>query len=161
MAVVTRPTPSARAYEDQVTIGADLGYAARFSDSGTGHGAVFGFLSSVGLDDTWTARGGLSYAIEPASAPVHSFLLSADLIYLVDVLELVPYAGAGIDGIGTLIGSQFDTDLGAHAALGIDYLCSRSFAVGLGVRPILVLSRLDSSPFLLFANTTFSFIFDL
>jgi hypothetical protein len=144
-----------------MTFGVDPGYAARFSDTEVGHGAALGLLSSAGLTDTWSLRGRFSYAIEPGPRTIHLFLLGSDLLYLVDILELVPYGGAGIDGVGRLTGSRFDIDMGVHAAVGIDYLLSRSAAVGLELRPVLVITRLDDSPCYLFANTTFSFIFDM
>jgi hypothetical protein len=154
-------TPVARAYEDQLTLGADLGYAARFSRDEIGHEASFGLLSSIGLGNAWSARGRLCYAVELAPDPIHLFLLGSDAVYLVDVVEFVPYAGAGVDGIGTLSGSDFDIDIGIHAALGLDYLLSRSAVAGLEIRPLVVVSRTEDWPFYLFVDSTFSFIFDL
>jgi hypothetical protein len=161
LSAVAWPTSRARAYEDQLTLGADLGYAASFFHGEVGHGAVFGIVSTVGFADAWSVRGRFSYVIEPDPGPVHRILLGSDLVYLVDILELVPFTGAGIDGIGTLTGSDFDIDMGIHAAVGVDYLFSRSVIAGLEVRPLLVVSEIDAWPFYLFANITLSVIFDL
>ncbi len=155
------PLPRARAYEDQLTVGVAPGYAVRFSEERTGHYAVLGLSSSLGLDQTWSARARLGYAIEPVSEPVHLFLASADIIYLVDVLQIVPYLGVGIDGIGTLTGSIFDTDAGIHAVLGLDYLYSRTVILGLEIGPLLVISDGGGWPLYLSANTKINFIFDL
>ena len=155
------PLARAQAYEDQLTLGAAPGYAVRFSENGANHHAALGLLSSIGLDETWSARARLGYAIEPVSEPVHLFLVSVDLIYLVDILQLVPYGGVGIDAIGALTGSNFDTNTGIHVLVGLDYLYSRTIILGIELSPLLVVSSVDDWQVYLLANTKFNYIFDL
>jgi hypothetical protein len=155
-------TPSsAFAYEDQATLGVDLGYAARLADQGPYHGAVFSAQSSLGLNDIWSIRARLAYAIHPDSRPLHLFFTSADIIYLVDILQIVPFFGGGIDGIGTLRDKEFTIDGGIHAVLGVDYLWSRDFVTGIEVRPLVFISRFETHPAYFTVNTTASLIFDL
>jgi hypothetical protein len=138
-----------------------VGYANLVSDVLPSHGVVLSAEASMGLDDIWTVRAGLALAQHPANAPVSVMLASAELLYLIDVFELVPYFGAGVDGIGTLHAGALGTDLGVHPVLGLDWLPSRDLVFGLAVRPIVLVSALDQAPVYFTFALTASMLFDL
>jgi outer membrane protein W len=83
------------------------------------------------------------------------------MVYLVDVLALVPYVGAGVDGIVGFTDEHTRFAFGAHPVAGLDWLLDRSFMVGLCVRPVFVLSEFDTQPVQLTASLTFAALFDL
>jgi hypothetical protein len=96
---------------------------------------VGGVAGSVGIDDAFSARLHAAYAFHPA--PVDSFhvvLGSLEVIYLLDVLEIVPFGGLGADALGTFFAGRAGVDLGAHLVLGVDYLVSREVLIGADVR---------------------------
>jgi hypothetical protein len=141
------PAELARAYEDQLTLGVGAGYAHAFASAGPEHGALVDVAASTGLSSTWTLRGRLSYAFYPAErSPAHAGLVGAELLYMIDIVELVPYLGAGIDGVGRARAGDFRVDGAAHLVLGIDYLVSRGFALGLDVRSHLLVTAWRRDP---------------
>ena len=151
----------ARAYEDQITLGVGAGYAHAASDLVPRNGAVFDLSASTGLDPEWSLRGQASYALHPDAEPLHVIGLGGELLYLVDVLEVVPYFGVGTGGLCSLRGDadpQIDAEL--HLALGLDYLLSRSLALELDARPYFIMSELDRDPFYFTVSLALIFIFD-
>jgi hypothetical protein len=142
-AVTALPLPAA-AYEDQLTLEAGLGYAhATDADADTQAGLPFSLAASIGLDDVWTVKALGSYALHPAVAGTrHVVLAGAELVYVIDVLELVPYFGAGLDVFAAWRAPTQDLDAAAHLVFGADYLLTRRLFVGLEIRPYLLLTRL-------------------
>jgi hypothetical protein len=68
--------------------------------------------------------------------------------YVIDVLRWVPYLCA-LGGVYRVYGGTVPTDLylpGLSLGAGLDYQISRSFAVGLGVRENLMVSKLQTYP---------------
>ncbi len=162
LAVAAAGSPGrARAYEDQLTLGLGLGYAVVVTNGLPPHGALAELSASVGLDDTWTVRANLSYAFHPGHDPMHVGLVGAELIYMVDVLEVVPFFGLGVDAIGTLYQGAAGVDAAAHAIVGVDYLAAREWLVGLDIRPYVLLTRLSTDPVYFTASARFSLVFDL
>lgn len=155
------PAERAYAYDGQVTVGLGAGPAFRFADSEPKYGANLELNASLGLSDIWTIRGFLSYSIHPDNKPLHGFFTGLEILYLLDVLEFVPYFGVGIDGVGSLRSNRLTIDAAAHAVLGIDYLFSREFFLGLAIRPFVFVSALDTQPGYLTAILTLNMIFDL
>ena len=153
----------ARAYEDQASFEAELSYGHAVSDTTPPHGAALGLGASLGLSNLFSARGQLSWALHPDDPDLTSLVfVSAELLYIVDILEVVPYFGLGIDGIGRFAsGSAFALDFGAHPVLGFDYLASREVALGLAFRPVFMLSALDTDPVYFKVGATFSYLFEL
>ncbi len=155
------PAPEAFAYENQLTVGANLGFAERIADQGPRHGGMFGISSSIGLDDIWTARGRFSYSLHHAPDFLHAFLLSAEILYLIDIIEFVPYLGGGPDGVATLWNEQVEIDFALHAVVGVDYLFSREIIFGLEVRPLFFLTRTSTQLAYLSINFTASYSFEI
>jgi hypothetical protein len=149
LSVVCAP---AQAYEDQVTLGVGLGYAYATRSDQPHHGATVTAFTTLGLGPSWSARGLFSYGLHPAQASRSRLDLAAELLYLIDVVELVPYVGAGIDALGTWTegGPSFRPDFALHPVVGADWLVSRDLLIGLDVRPLFVLT--DAKRELLYLN---------
>ena len=95
------PAP-ARAYEDQVVLGLDIGYArALANDDLPANGLLSGLSVDIGIGDAWAIRCRAAYAFHPGGRPLHLGLAGAEVVYLLDILELVPFFGLGVDGILT------------------------------------------------------------
>lgn len=154
---------TAEAYEDQASIDAELAYVHAFAkDSKALDGVGVAAGASLGLSNVLTLRGQFMWAFHPSDAPLVSVAwLSADLVYVIDVLEWVPYFGAGAD-FATFIPSEGDPRgyVGLHPVVGVDYLLSREFTFGLQVKPVILLNALDWMPVYLQAGVTFSYLFD-
>jgi hypothetical protein len=157
--------PKARAYEERWTLGAELGAGVVVvEDSDLPQwGGLVGLTGSLGLDDIWSVRGHLAWAFHPGDQPLHVGIFGAEIVYLLDIVEFVPFFGAGLDGLFTLHQGSAGMELGAHAVIGIDYLWSRDLLFGLDIRPhLLPLSieeaRLD--PVYVTANLRASLLFD-
>jgi hypothetical protein len=127
---------TARAYERRLTVGAEVGYASVLIQSALPvHGVTAGAGATLGLSDVWSLRGHLAYALHPADRTLHVGLLGVDVVYLVDIVRLVPYFGAGVDVLGTVFNGGAGTDLGLHVSLGAEYFLDRDWIVGLEIRP--------------------------
>lgn len=136
----------AAAYEDQATLGLGLGYAHAFGVD-PAPGAAVALSGSLGLGQSWSARALVGYALHPEpERPLHVGLAGAELVYLIDVIELVPWLGLGADGVLWAQGDELGPELAAHAVLGLDYLWSRELTLSLELRPYLLLTELDGTP---------------
>jgi hypothetical protein len=160
LAASALPRP-ARAYEDQLSLGIGAGYAYATQQHASHHGAYFQLEASLGVSPSWSLRGVLGYGEHPASPRLSQGLLGVEALYLVDVLELVPYTGIGLDGLASVTAADTQLSFGAHPVLGIDWLLDRSFLLGLCARPIFVLSALDRGPLYLTVALTAAWLLDL
>lgn len=134
------PSP-AQAYEDQATLFVDLGYAAALDADVPTHGIVGGLGGSWGINDAWTIRGRVAWAGHPRDLQMG--IAGVEVFYVLDILELVPFAGLGVDGLLTLTDDGAGTttlggSFAVHAVVGLDWLINRRFILGLDVRPHLV-----------------------
>ena len=146
----------ARAYEDQLTLGAGVGYGYSASSEWPRHAALFDLSASIGLSPTLALRGHAGYGWHPAESPLHGAILGAELLYLIDVVEVVPYFGIGVSGVARIRDGDFHAAAAAQLALGIDYHLSRDLALELDLRPYLLFTDLDREP--LFLSALFSII---
>ena len=153
----------ARAYEDLASLDAELSYGHAVSEATPPNGVALGLGASLGLSDVFSLRGQLTWALHPGEPQTTSLLfLSAELLCLIDVLEVVPYFGVGVDGIGSFAsGRELGGDFGVHLVLGFDWLLSREIALGVALRPVFLLTGLDEEPVYFKAGATFSYLFDL
>jgi hypothetical protein len=151
-----------RAYEDQLTLGVQLGYAHATESRSAHSGALVGVTASLGLDDIWSVRALLSYSWHPGTPSLSVGLLGGELLYLVDILEIVPYFGAGIDALGSWTGDRgLSAELGVHPVLGLDWLPSRGFSLGVEARPVFLVTSWSRQPIYLSAGITAALLFDL
>jgi hypothetical protein len=115
---------------------------------------------SVGLTGVWTLRGRVSYALHPDDHAMHVMLAGAELLYLIDVVEVVPYFGLGVDGIGHARDGHVSIDAASHLVVGLDYLLSRDVALGIDVRALALWTALDHDPAYVAAVATITWMFD-
>jgi hypothetical protein len=161
--LVAASSSPAHAYEDQIGVGLGAGYANLALPGVPAHGLQLDAAATLGLDDIWALRARFTYGYHPASAglePVHTLVPSADLLYLIDILQWVPYLGAGVDGVVALQDGASRADLGLHLALGLDYLVSRAWLLELDLRPIFLVTALDEGPFYFVATLSAQWLFD-
>ncbi len=158
-------TSTARAYEDQAGISADLTYGRVVPDSSRPNGLLLGATGSIGLDDIWTARLRLAYGFHPgtdaAPSAIQVGLLSAELLYLFDILEWVPYIGPGADAMTVYDSGSLGAEAGGHIVVGIDWLATRELVVGGDVRLLTLLSDLDQRPFYMAFTLSIGWLFEL
>lgn len=128
----------ALAYEDQLTLELGAGYAFASGDTLPHSGLAASALVSYGLGDTLTLRAFGAYAMHPSTANV--FTGGADLLYLLDILTVVPYFGGGVDGVGINTPDGTTGAFAVHAVVGLDYLLSRSLTLGIETRPTYMLT---------------------
>ncbi len=124
----------ARAYEDQVALGLGVGFAYAIDADREAPGVLVDLSVNWGLDEAWALRGRFGYAEHPGTPALHALLGSAELLYLVDIVEFVPYAGLGLGVIAANWGSDAGAGPAPHVVAGCDYLVTRSFALQLDLR---------------------------
>lgn len=128
---------TARAYDEQASFDGALGYALLAHDNGPARqGAAVDLGGTLGVSDSVMLRGTLGYAyLTDAYRHEQLARLRAEGLYLLDVLKLVPFFGVGL----TLTTAQHTTQPiplrpGAHLVVGLDYLASRAWTVGMDLR---------------------------
>ncbi len=144
LALATLAPSPARAYERQIGLTLELGYAVLPSGPLPPHGAYAELGASVGLSDVWELRVRAGYAYHPE--PMHRWVYGAEIVYLVDILEVVPFLGVGVLGVTTLVDPALSADFAVDGVFGLDVLLSREITLGVVVRPNVVLTALDTSP---------------
>jgi hypothetical protein len=156
----TLPLP-ASAYEDQLSLGIGAGYAYSSRTDSSNHGIYANLETSVGFSPEWSLRGLVGFAEHPASPQLSRLTVGIEALYLIDVLEFVPYAGIGLDALASFGVERDQLGLGAHPVVGIDWLFDRSFLLGVSARPIFVLSAFEAEPLYLTVSLTASWLLDL
>ena len=154
----------ASAYEDQATLGLEVGYAGMPS-AGTlpRNGIDVGLIAGGGLGDAWSIQGLLSYNVFPNERPLHLGMAGLETVYALDIVRFVPLIGFGIDGLLTVRDRRTRGDFALHVLVGVDYLISQRWLIGADVRGYWVAthaaSPLDS--FILTAGVRAGVRFDL
>lgn len=134
----------ARAYEEQGSVDAALGYALVVDDERTLQGASVELGASLGLSDTFVARGTLGYASlvearDRERTVQHLGRLRVEALYLLDVLQVVPFLGLGASLTSNPNdAAQLPVRPGGHLVFGVDYLVSRNWLLGVDVRTALL-----------------------
>jgi hypothetical protein len=151
---------AAHAYEDQQTLGLGVGYANVVSSTLPAHGVCVDLSASSGLNASWTARARLTYGWHPDLVPLHVGMAAAELLYMIDILEFVPYFGAGAGVVGHVRAHTLTAYPAVHAFAGVDYLLSRALALELEVRSQALLSALQTHPLYLTATLAVVWVLD-
>jgi hypothetical protein len=128
---------SARAYEEQVSLGFAAGYASlpTAPDGAPRHGVNGGLRTTYGFGDAWSLEARLEHAFFPDElAPTHLTRLAVGATYAIDVLRVVPFFGFGVGGALGVRDGHVQPDLVLYGSVGLDYLVSRRWLVGLDVR---------------------------
>ena len=152
-----------RAYEDQLSLGVGAGYAYLAHSDGPRHGIAIDLEASLGLAAAWSVRAALGYSLHPGSRASSRLGLGGELVYVIDVLELVPSLGLGVDAVAGRSHEQqaLRVDFGVHPVLGIDWLVRRELMLGLSARPVFVLTDWAHHPLYLSVTLTLSWLLDL
>lgn len=146
----------ARAYEQELSLGLEAGFAHALGPDLPG--ARFGFHGSYGIDDTWTLAAQLGYSFHPTDAPLHVGEAALELLYVIDVVRVVPYFGIGASYFGTLRDGEIGGEGGAHIVGGGHYYLSREWAVGLDVRGHALFTAIEDFPIFMTATLRISWI---
>lgn len=141
----------ARAYEDQLGVALGVGYAGVASDNALPHhGLAVQLEGSLGIGDTWEIRALAAYGVHFGDGTLHRIAGGAELVYLIDILEFVPFFGLGVDAPvsiwDTEVGTETWVDFAGHAVVGLDWLLSREWALGVEVRPYVLFTSLSDQP---------------
>lgn len=170
LAIASLSPGVARAYEDQLGLSVTAGYVGITADTPyPPHALAVGVGVGVGLDDTWELRAHLDYAYHVEG--MHRAIASVDLVYLVDVLSVVPYLGLSAGGAlsvledpllaSPLVGDdRVRGDLRLGIVLGLDVLLSREAAIGLELRPGAYVTDFDRSPIELGASIRLTWLLE-
>jgi hypothetical protein len=152
---------SAAAYEDKITLGAGVGYALAPASAAAPHGLAFDAHAGLGLGVEWQLRGALTYAHHPAErAAVHVGLARAELVYLVDIVDFVPFGGLGLGARWIDAGGSSAADFAAHAVLGLAYWLSFDALLELDVRAHVLPDRLSTDAVYLVSALSFVWAFE-
>ena len=150
---------SALAYEDQLAVGLDAGYAQVAGASG-GAGFGGGPQAKLGLDDTWNLFAAGLYAYHPGD-DLHVSTPAAGVEYVFDVLQWIPYGGLGAEVLWAARDGESGAEGGVQASLGVDYLAARSYSFGVTARWHAVLSDLQRFPVYITVALRASWLWDL
>ncbi|MDH3653826.1 MAG: outer membrane beta-barrel protein [Myxococcales bacterium] len=155
---------TARAYEDQATLGLAIGYAGiPGSDSVPRNGIDVGLSAGGGFGDAWSIQGLLSYSVFPNARALHVGMAGIEAVYALDIVRFVPLLGAGLDGLLTVRERPARGDFALHFLVGFDYLINSRWCVGADVRGYWVATHAQSplAPFLITAAARIGVRFDL
>ena len=155
---------TAFAYEDQATLGVEVGYAGMpTTDTLPRNGVDVGVVAGGGLGDAWSIQGVLSYNIFPDERPLHLGMAGLETVYALDIVRFVPLIGFGIDGLLTVRDRRTRGDFALHVLLGVDYLINQRWLIGADVRGYWVATNAASplDPFILTAGARVGVRFDI
>jgi hypothetical protein len=141
----------AHAYEEQLTLDLAGGWGIAPGLQLPDNGPAWTLGTSIGFDDTWGLSIYAGWATHPAfneGSPLHLGVFGVEGLYYIDVLQVVPFFGVGVDVIPTFdeATNAWGADFAAHLRLSVDYLATREIAVGVDVRPYILFTRLSLEP---------------
>jgi hypothetical protein len=140
--VLLPPNASARAY----TLDLEAGYAVSRALGETGHGGVIAGRFYAGVTDYVLVGGAARF--DAGSGIVGGFV-GASALFRLDVVQWVPFAtiDAGVrPRVWRTVPGSGGADLEVSAGLGVDYLRSRSLALGAVARYHLAATSLSEQP---------------
>jgi hypothetical protein len=152
------------AYEDQATLGLEVGYAGiPGTDTLPRNGFDVGLIAGGGIGDAWSIQGLLSYNLFPHEPRLHLGMAGLETVYALDIVRFVPLIGFGVDGLITAIDRSTWGDFALHVLLGVDYLINARWLVGADARGYWVATNARSplDPFILTAGVRVGVRFDL
>ena len=126
----------ARAYEDQASLDGALGYMLLLDADGDPHqGPTLDLGAGFGLYDLGILRASAGYGALFADGTLrHAGRLRVEAVYLLDVLQFVPFFGIGAALVVIEGSPHAELRPGGHLVFGVDYLLSRSWLLGLDLR---------------------------
>ena len=88
--------------------------------------------AGIGLNDVWTIRAAAGDIVAFEDTPAHIIRLSGDLLYLVDIVQWVPFFGPRVTLL-TSVAPEIDLNLTVGVVGGLDYFLSRDLIVGVDI----------------------------
>lgn len=164
LALLAALPASARAYEDQATLGLAVGYAGMpQSDTLPRNGIDVALSAGGGIGDAWSIQGLLSYNAYLGDGTLHMSMAGLETVYALDIVRFVPLVGFGLDGILSVRERATRGDFALHALLGVDFLINPRWIIGADARGFWVATNASSplSPFVVTAALRVSVRFDL
>jgi len=129
---------SARAYEDQASLDVGLGGVVTAGAASLAKGGPeLSAGGALGLSDLFVLRAQGGYAPLFRAGHVQQVgRVRLEAAYLLDVLRVVPFFGLGANLwlYRSRVNDDFQARPGGHVLVGLDYLWSRSWTLGLDVR---------------------------
>lgn len=131
-------TAPALAYERQLGVYVGAGYTGIATSTPYPPHAVAASVGvGIGLGDVWELRAHLDYGFHVDA--MHRVGGSVDLVYVLDVLTVVPYLGVSVGGVVSILDrslmlGEARGDFLAGGLAGIDVLLDREWTVGAEVR---------------------------
>jgi len=155
----------AAAYDEQVTLDVNVGWGvAPALEMAPNHGPTGALATTIGFDDAWALGINLGWAVHPPltddSEPFQLGIAGVEGLYYIDILQVVPFFGVGVDLLPTFDGTQWFVDFAAHVRLSLDYLVSRDIAVGVDIRPYILLTALSTDPVYITFQARLSILLD-
>jgi hypothetical protein len=136
----------ARAFEDKVALAAGAGYAA-WPSAPAPHGAAFDLQAGLGLSEAWQLRAGATYALHPGDgASVHTAGLRGEVVYMIDIVEVVPFGGIGVSGIAVFHPQDDAIEPAAHFVAGAAYWLAFDWLLELDVRAHFLPDEVERDP---------------
>lgn len=148
LAVVLLAASPASAFEDKLTLGAGAGYAV-WPGVPAAHGAALDLQAGLGLSETWQARVGAAFALHPhvsEDLALKTLSVRAEIVYLIDIVDIVPFGGVGISGLGLFTVRDAELEPAAHLVAGAAYWLSFDWLLQLDVRAHLVPDAIEGNP---------------
>jgi hypothetical protein len=135
LALLASLSSTARAYEDQATVGLAVGYAGMpGADSGPKNGVNVALSVGGGLGDAWSIQGFLAYDVFLGDRAIHVGMAGLETVYALDIVRFVPLIGFGLDGLLSVRERQAFGDFALHALLGFDFLINPRWIIGADAR---------------------------
>ena len=132
--VILALTGPAQAYEDETGVALGFGYTGA-PVAAPSHGPIFEATVDTGLSPTWSLRVQGAYArMRPKDTRAHLLRTGLEAVYIVDVVDWVPSVGGGADLVGWIQDGSLQLGPSLHATIGLDYLLSRVWTLGLNLR---------------------------
>ncbi|MEM7448398.1 MAG: hypothetical protein AAF355_09165, partial [Myxococcota bacterium] len=132
--LLSAPSSQAKAYEDTLTLSGESGYGATLDDDASRSGIQIGLASSFGLNDIWSLRSRCMYGLHGGGSPTHLINPGVELLYLLDIVQTVPYFGMGLGAFAVVHSSKAHIDPAGHLVVGLEHWLSRSWIIGGDVR---------------------------
>lgn len=160
------------AYDRQVTLAPTAGWAfapalapRAPATQAPDHGPVAGLDATVGVGDAWGIGAYLAWAVHPpfhGGEPYQFGLAGVEALYFLDILEVVPFFGLGVDVIPSYEGNTrtWGADFAAHARASVDYLLSREVLLGADVRVYILPTAWSLDPVYLTLQARLGFVLD-
>ena len=164
-AIVCALPSAARAYDGQLTldVAAGWGWAPVLDAPNNGPGGGIG--ASFGFDDAWGLGVYTGWFVHPpfnGGDAVHLGVFGVEGLYYLDILQVVPFFGLGVDVLPTYDAAtdSWGADFAAHVRVSLDYLVSREVIVGLDIRPYVLFTSLSIDPVYVTFLARFSYALD-